>query len=178
MSDDHGDRIFPDGVQSLNIALTYPWNNWIFRAALHMDGIRDATPLMRVHTVSVNFEGDRLSGLTEFAAKFSETESGAPDVRKVALYQYLGYKLNDHLTPYVGLDMISKNRVEGDDQTRSMVKTMLGISFMPDARMTFKTQLERHRNTTGGHADHVEGDTPDAADDPHNVLIFQLSVGI
>lgn len=174
MTSEHGDQIFPDGVQSLNVALTYPWNNWMFRVATQFDGLRDATPFMRVHTVSVNMENARLHSLLEFAAKYAETEAGEADVRKMALYQYVGYKLNDRMTPYVGLDLISKNRVEGDDQTRSVVKTMLGLSYMPDARMTFKTQLERHTNSVGGHTDDADGHDHQA----HTVLIFQLAVGI
>lgn len=156
----HGDQIFPDGIQSLNIALTYERNNWLFRMATYLNGIRRDSLSKRGHFVSVHVEDERLRGLTELAATFSPREPDGRDLRKVALYQYLGYKITDSVTPYLALDLVSDEKVQGATDTVS--KVIAGISVMPAARVTLKTQLERHDMDSGA----------------HNALIFQLCVGM
>ena len=156
----HGDQIFPDGIQSLNIALTYERNNWLFRMATYLNGIRRDSLSKRGHFVSVHVEDERLRGLTELAATFSPREPDGRDLRKVALYQYLGYKITDSIIPYLALDLVSDEKVQGATDTVS--KVIAGISVMPAARVTLKTQLERHDMDSGA----------------HNALIFQLCVGM
>ncbi|MGB1719461.1 MAG: hypothetical protein ACPHO6_14935, partial [Candidatus Latescibacterota bacterium] len=99
-------------------------------------------------------------GLTELAATFSPREPDGRGLRKVALYQYLGYKATDSVTPYLALDLASDEKVQGAMDTVS--KVIAGISVMPDARVTLKTQVELH----------------DLDFDSHNALIFQLCVGM
>ena len=155
-----GDQIFPDGIQSLNVALRYERNNWLFRLATYLDGIRRDSLSKRGHFVSVHVEDERLRGLTELAATFSPRESDGRKLRKVALYQYLGYKATDSVTPYLALDLVSDDNVQG--ATHSVSKVIAGLSVMPDARVTLKMQLERHGMDSSA----------------HNALLFQLCVGM
>lgn len=128
--------------------------------ATYLNGIRRDSLSKRGHFVSVHVEDERVRGLTELAATFSPREPDGRDLRKVALYQYVGYNITDSVTPYLALDLVSDEKVQGATDTVS--KVIAGVSVMPAARVTLKTQVERHDMDSGA----------------HNALIFQLCVGI
>ncbi|MBN98727.1 MAG: hypothetical protein CME16_05685 [Gemmatimonadetes bacterium] len=155
-----GDQIFPDGIQSLNAAVSYLWQTWVFRTAIYIDGFRNASPLLRSHTFSVFMENRKIRYLSEFAANFVEAGKTGPQTRKISLYQSLIYKLHPRIHIVVGADYLSGNsEVDSDD---GLLVGLVGATLVRNAQMTLKTQLERHN----------------LGNRRHTRLVSQLAVGI